>query len=247
MFRNYLVAALRNFSRHKLYSFINIAGLTIGLTCTVFVILLVRDELSYDKWIAGTENLYRIDGTVHVPGQPSFTSELAAFPIPDAMRAQIPEVTAAVHLEFYPMTVTTGERQFLDHVNVVSGNFFQIVQLPMIAGSPATVFAQPESAVISESAARKYFGNAPAMGKTLKVGGQCQYGPGVEGCTIREATVLVTKAGDGELSCHGVAMEIAAYRLPGQVERSVLVEVREEDGPAIIEAVASLAVHRLDR
>ncbi len=192
MFRNYLVTALRSFFRHKLYSFINIAGLTVGLTCAIFVILLVRDELSYDKWIPGTENLYRIDGTFRVPGQPPIQSALAAFPIPDAMQAQIPEVKAAVHLEYYPMTVATGNRQFLDQVDVVSGNFFKIIQLPLIAGNPATVFGQPESAVITESAAKKYFGNAPAIGKTLRVGGQCLFGPGVEGCTVREATVLVT-------------------------------------------------------
>src|SRR5215469_2295346 len=192
MFRNYLITALRNVTRHKLYSFINIAGLTVGLTCAIFVVLLTRDELSYDKWIPGTENLYRIDGIFHVPGQPPLPGALAAFPIPDAMQAHIPEVTAAVHLEFYPMTVATGSRQFLDHVDVVSGNFFKIIQLPLMAGNPATVFAQPESAVITQSAAKKYFGDAPAIGKTLRVGGQCLYGPGVEGCPIREATVLVT-------------------------------------------------------
>src|SRR6201999_4045839 len=133
MFNNYLITALRNFSRHKLYSFINIAGLTVGLTCAIFVMLLVRDELSYDKWIPGTENLYRIDGAFHVPGQPPLKSRLAAFPIPDAMQAQIPEVLAAVHLEYYPMTVATGNRQFLDQVNVVSSNFFKIIRLPLVA------------------------------------------------------------------------------------------------------------------
>ena len=61
MLHNYLVTALRNFSRHRLYSFINIAGLTVGFTCAIFIILFVRDELSYDKWIPGTENLYRVE------------------------------------------------------------------------------------------------------------------------------------------------------------------------------------------
>ena len=57
MFRNYLITALRNIARHKLYSFINIAGLAVGLTCVIFIILFMRDELSYDKWIPGSENL----------------------------------------------------------------------------------------------------------------------------------------------------------------------------------------------
>ena len=67
MFRNYLVTALRNFARHKLYSFINIAGLTVGLTCVIFIVLLLRDELSYDKWIPGTENLYRVELALPCP------------------------------------------------------------------------------------------------------------------------------------------------------------------------------------
>ena len=75
MFRNYLITALRNFTRHKLYSFINIAGLTVGLACAIFIILFVRDEVSYDKWIPGSENLYRVEATINDPGQGSHHAE----------------------------------------------------------------------------------------------------------------------------------------------------------------------------
>ena len=61
MIRNYLTIALRNIIRHKLFSFINIAGLAIGLACVIFVLLFIRDELSYDRWIPDTRNLYRIE------------------------------------------------------------------------------------------------------------------------------------------------------------------------------------------
>jgi putative ABC transport system permease protein len=192
MFRNYLITALRNFTRHKLYSFINVAGLTVGLTCAVFIILLLRDELSYDRWIPGTENLYRIELAFHVPEQPLMRTNSAAFPMPDAMQAQIPEVKAAIHLDPRRMTVTIGDRQFLDHVDVVSANFFQKIQIPLVAGNPATVFAQPESAVITESMAKKYFGATQAVGKTLHIVGGCQFGPDVDGCNVRQADVLVT-------------------------------------------------------
>src|ERR1700761_6810971 len=70
MFQHYLITALRNFSRHKIYSFINIAGLTIGLTCAIFIILFVRDQLSYDRWIPDNENLYRLEVRGHLPGEP---------------------------------------------------------------------------------------------------------------------------------------------------------------------------------
>ena len=194
MFHNYLITALRNFSRHKLYSFINIAGLTVGFTCAIFIILFVRDELSYDRWIPGTEHLYRVEWTMLFPGEPPNKSAALPFPWPDAMRAQLPEVRAAVHLEPYRMTVATGDRQFLDPVDVVSPNFFQVIQLPLIAGDRSRLLNQPESAVISESAARRYFGSGPAVGQTLKVGGLCEShtdGSG-EGCVIREASVIVT-------------------------------------------------------
>jgi putative ABC transport system permease protein len=195
MFRNYLITALRNFTRHKLYSFINIAGLTVGFTCAIFIILLVRDELSYDKWIPGTKNLYRVEATIHLPGQPVVTATSAPFPEPDAMQAQIPEVSAAVQLQPHQMTVAAGDRQFLDRVDVVSPNFFRIIRLPLAQGNPATVFAQPESAAITESMARKYFGRAPAVGRMLHVGGGCEYGPEqalLANCTIRHANVVVT-------------------------------------------------------
>jgi putative ABC transport system permease protein len=192
MFQNYLITALRNFTRHKLYSFINIAGLTVGLTCAIFIILFIRDERSYDRWIPGTENLYRVEVTFFNAGQPPLLTSGTSFPASDAMLAEIPEVKAAVHLEPDQMTVATGNRQFLDQVNVVSPNFFQIIRLPLIAGNRATLLAQAESAVISESAARKYFGSNPAIGQTLKVGGLCEWGPNISGCVVRETSVIVT-------------------------------------------------------
>ena len=69
MFRNYLVTALRNMARHKLYSFINISGLAIGLACVIFVLLFIRDELSYDKWVPDTQNLYRVEVSIYVAGR----------------------------------------------------------------------------------------------------------------------------------------------------------------------------------
>ena len=172
MFRNYLVTALRNFFRRKLYSFINIAGLTVGLTCAIFIILLLRDELSYDKWIPGAENLYRVGFTFYPPGQRPFQVSKAPFPVPGAMLTSIPEVKAIAHLEPRHMTVTVGDRQFDEQTDVVSPDFFQVIRLPLIAGDPVTVFRQPESVVLSKVMAIKLFGDAPAIGKSIVISGQ---------------------------------------------------------------------------
>jgi len=171
MFHNYLITALRNFTRHKLYSFINIAGLTVGLTCAIFIILFVRDELSYDRWIPGTENLYRLEVTWHIPGQPPMPMSLAPFVATEAMLAQIPEVKAIAHLEPWQMTVANGDRQFMQIVDVVNPNFFQVIKLPLIEGNPAEVLAHPESAVISAETAKKLFGNKAAVGRMIMVSG----------------------------------------------------------------------------
>src|SRR6185437_17151399 len=110
MFRNYLVTALRNIARHKLHSFINIAGLAVGLTCAILIILFVRDEMSYDRWIKGSENLWRVEITYHVPGRsdPIVTAQ-APIPIVAAMREQIPEVTGGTRLVREGMTLTAGD------------------------------------------------------------------------------------------------------------------------------------------
>jgi putative ABC transport system permease protein len=174
MFRNYLVTALRNIARHKLYSVINIAGLAVGLCCVILIVLFVRDELSYDKWIPGSENLWRVEVTYHVPGRsdPIYTAD-APFPIPAAMRDQIPEVTGATRLVRENLTLTSpdeSDRQFSENVGVVDANFLQMVRLPLVKGDPRTVLSRPENLVISQTAARKYFGDADPIGKTLTTG-----------------------------------------------------------------------------
>ncbi len=171
MFRNYLVTALRNLARHKLYSFINIAGLAVGLACAILIMLFVQDELSYDKWIPNSENLWRVEITYHVPGrsEPIIAAQ-TTMPVPIAMHDQIPEVRSAARLVREGMTLTAGDRQFSENVGVVDPNFLQVIALPLVEGDPRTVLSRPENLVISQSAARKYFGDADPIGKTLTTG-----------------------------------------------------------------------------
>src|ERR1700733_8809716 len=114
MLHIYLITALRNFTRHKLYSFINIAGLTVGLTCAIFIILFVRDELSYDRWIPDGQNLYRIEMAIYIPGRDPLSIAVIPFPLPAAMHDGIPEVNGMTRLNNGPMTLTVADRQFLE-------------------------------------------------------------------------------------------------------------------------------------
>jgi putative ABC transport system permease protein len=171
MVENYVTSALRNFARHKLYSFINITGLAVGLACTTFILLFLRDELSYDSWIPDSENLYRVESTYYMPGRaPDFVS-VTPFPVTTTMQQQIPEIVAQTHLIPEYMTAQVGDRQFPVRVDAVDPNFFQVIKLPFVKGSPATALARPESIILSETTAKKFFGTTDPMGKTLLLGG----------------------------------------------------------------------------
>src|SRR5215475_4144380 len=113
MFRNYLTVALRNIVNHKLYSFINIAGLALGLACVILVILFIRYETSFDKWLPDSSRLYRLETTTHLKGRPAVTSAAVPFPIPAAMREEIPAIVAATRLHGENMTLMVGDRRFL--------------------------------------------------------------------------------------------------------------------------------------
>jgi putative ABC transport system permease protein len=169
MFRHYLTATFRNFAKHRLYTFINVAGLSVGLACAIFIVLFLRDELSYDRWIPDSAGLYRVEVDDATPGRDRYKLAVAPFPLPRAMQEQIPEVKAMTRLAREPMDVKVGDRQFSEVIDVVDPNFFQVIKLPLAIGDPATLLAQPESVVLSQSEARKYFGDADPVGKTIVV------------------------------------------------------------------------------
>src|SRR5665213_756949 len=176
MFHNYLITALRNFTRHKLYSFINIAGLTVGLLCAVFITLFLRYQLSYDRWIPDSGGLYRVEITANNPGQLPLHFAGASFPIAHAMLQQLPEIKAATVLTPEDMTIISGNRQFAENVDVVDPNFLDVVKLPLVEGDPGAALRQPDGVVISQSAAKKYFGDTDPIGKTLTMSGKPWYG-----------------------------------------------------------------------
>ena len=138
MFRNYLVIALRNIARHKLYSFINIAGLAVGLACAILIILFVRDELSWDAWIPGCDKIYRVETTFHVPGRSDIVTAQTTMPLTVAMHDQIPEVREQTRLVQQSMTMIAGDRQFSEMVGTaVDPNFLQMIPLPLVSRKSA--------------------------------------------------------------------------------------------------------------
>ncbi len=168
MLTHYFKMAVRSVLRHKLYSLINILGLAVALTCVIFVILFARYELSYDKWIPGTSDLYQVEVTLRFPGKAPLNEASSSYPLGPAMREQIPGVIGMTRLSPQSLTVIHGDRQFLqERVDFVDPGFFRLIRLPFIEGDPRSALSQPESVVLSESTARQYFGNADPMGQVI--------------------------------------------------------------------------------
>ncbi len=169
MFKNYFKTAFRNLARNKVYSFINIAGLSLGLACAMLIMLYVKDEVSYDRFHKNVNQIYRIDkqqikgdGSVHSGSWTGY------FPGP-RFAAKIPEIQSFVRFEPGFADIKTGSDIQSQSISIVDVNFFSVFNFPLLSGSAKTVLAQPNSVVVTEDMAKKYFGNADAVGKTISI------------------------------------------------------------------------------
>jgi ABC-type antimicrobial peptide transport system permease subunit len=170
MFKNYFKIAFRNLFRHKAFSFINIIGLAAGMTCTALILLWVLDELSYEKFFPNADNTYLVlrgDNS----GMMAVTSKLLA----PALMQEMPEIkksTCFVQLpESYKLLIQNGDKGFEEGVILADSNFFEIFPYKFKAGNPATALSSPNSIIITEEIAKKYFGNENAIGKPLDISG----------------------------------------------------------------------------
>ncbi|MHB8815965.1 MAG: ABC transporter permease [Steroidobacteraceae bacterium] len=195
MLRHHLTMALRSFTHHKLYSFINIAGLSVGLLAAILIVLYVRDQLSYDTWIPGTARLYRLERSSLIQGQGVERSAECPFPVLRAVGEEIAGVEAVTHVVPEMMTVHAGSRLFHETVTVVDPNFFRVIRLPLATGDPARVLAQPESIVLSQSMARKLFGSADPIGRSLTVNLDHDRSCGATDSACLDASHLLTVTG----------------------------------------------------
>lgn len=169
MGRNCLSAALRNLSRNRLYAAINIVGLAIGLAAGIFAGLFVREELSYDRFIPGVENLYRVSMTRQTPGTAAVPFSTAYYRVSEWLQSDFPEIQSVTRLWIVRKALRQGEIETQQLVGFADQDFFRVFALPTIAGDLATALSTPESVVLTRQAARKYFGEDAPLGKTLEL------------------------------------------------------------------------------
>lgn len=170
MRKNYLKIAWRNLMKNKGFSLINIAGLAIGLACSMLMAVFVADELSYDRYPADSENIYRVILSVTGNG------DEAAYPnVDDAigpgMKEAIPEVEDYTRLVTASDFVRHGDVLFKENkLAFVDANFMQLFSIPLLEGNAKDVLAEPNTIVLSREMARRYFGKGEALGQTLEIG-----------------------------------------------------------------------------
>jgi len=169
MFTNNLKIAIRNLLKNKTFSFINVFGLSIGITCTILILLWVQDELNFDNFHKNESQIYRVVQD-DKDGKNSRTPAMLA----PEITAKIPEIGSFTRVFKLPGLVFKQETNILNEDNgiVVDPQFFTIFNFPFIEGNPETALSAPSNVIITESLAKKYFGNSDPINKTINIDGK---------------------------------------------------------------------------
>jgi putative ABC transport system permease protein len=185
MLRNMLMASLGNLARNRLYAAINIGGLAIALAAAILIGLFVRDDLTFDRFIPGYADVYRLSIDLTPPqGAPlpwaTARSDLAAF-----FKADHPQVRSIARMGRIQNMARHGQIEAVETVYWADPEVFEVLPLPVYAGDPKTALARPDGLVLTRRMARKYFGREDVVGQTLDL--DQQIGP-----TVQTHRMLVT-------------------------------------------------------
>ncbi len=172
MLRNYLKIAFRNLGRKKVYSFINITGLAVGIASCFLIFLYVRFETSYDQFHSKASRIYRVVGDIKSSADMLHWYNTPG-PMAGAMKHEIPEVVETVRIVPGSLLVRKGTIKFQEEQSLwADPSFFTVFDFPLKYGNPKTALREPNSIVFSETAARKYFGNSNPLGQSLLLTGK---------------------------------------------------------------------------
>jgi putative ABC transport system permease protein len=167
MFKNYLKLAWRSLLKNKVSSFINIAGLAVGLATGIIIMLVVADEFSYDRFHTNLREIYFVmknqkqNGGIH-------TGRSTAGPLAPALRHEMPEVKYAARVaDAGDQLVRVGDKSIYESAMYAEPEFFNMMSFPAIEGNPVAALQDASSAVITERTAKRLFGNESPIGKTF--------------------------------------------------------------------------------
>lgn len=170
MFKNYITVAIRNLARNKAYTFINVIGLAIGLTCSTLILLYLQNEFSYDRHHSKADRIYKIFQSERLSsGKMTYHYGIQG-PAAPAMAKELPEIERATRFINRAVQVgTEGKESLRKRVTVADREFFKIFDFPLHEGNTQTGLQQPFSIFITQSLAQSLFGNESPIGKTIKI------------------------------------------------------------------------------
>lgn len=176
MIQNYFKTAWRNILRRKVNSTINILGLSLGLACTLLIMLFIKDELTYDRFLNNTQNIYHVISTATFGGETRGNANTGILQGPQ-FTANVPGLTDFVRIQGDGRIIKSGEEIFDQPALSVDASFFNVLSYPLIAGDSKSCLSDPLSVVITEKLALKVFGTTNAEGKFLMLKGDSAFEP----------------------------------------------------------------------
>jgi putative ABC transport system permease protein len=260
MFKNLIKVAFRNIWKKKLFSLINIIGLSVGIACFFLIIINVRHESSYDKFQKDGDRIYRVALERIYPEKVIFYAVIP-YSIGDAMKTDFPEVEKMTRVLFNrgPVVLRYKEKSYEEtKIFFVEQNFFEMFSIALIKGNPENIFSTPNSLVLTEDTALKYFGEEDPIGKFLAtpqgpalVSGVCENIPEnshmeFDFLVSLNLTGIQNRPNYVSFSVHtyvmlkeGVPAEEVEAKMPGLVERYAAGQIQAQTGLSFKEYVAA--------
>ena len=174
MFRSYLLVAIRNLLRHKVYSTINISGLAIGMACCVLIMLYIEDEFSYDRYHKNADQIYKVLRETHRAGGDRSMGGGTSGALGPNLQNDFSEVRGAVRIwnTWGGVWMKYGDKVFRQAFCLADANILDVFTFPLVKGDPATVLKEPFSVLITEEMVRKFFDGEDPIGKVITVEGR---------------------------------------------------------------------------
>jgi putative ABC transport system permease protein len=176
MIKNFLKIAIRSLFMHKSSTFINIAGLAIGLAATIMILMWIQQELSYDRFFNDSDLLYRVEENQSYGGE-IYHVNVTPYPSGPVWKERIPEIADASRMSFLPsLLVEKGDMKLYEtNMRAADSTFFEMFSFPFIYGEPSTALINPHSIVLSEEMAQRYFGDENPIGQALTLERQMEF------------------------------------------------------------------------
>ncbi|MGZ8545718.1 MAG: ABC transporter permease, partial [Flavisolibacter sp.] len=168
MIRNYIKVAIKYLTKHKGYTLINTLGLSVGIACCILIMLFVKSEWSFDRMHSKENRIYRAWLEEHYKGE-VFRNTVTPVPLGPVLQGGLPEAEATCRVATLRPLVRIGNNGFNDPVTMVDSTFFNLFDFKLKTGDTRSVFREKTSIVLTESLARKYFGNEAAIDKTIDI------------------------------------------------------------------------------